>query len=130
MEGMFQNIYMCQYPHNGCRMTLYSVMENGGIFLNMMFLYSINILNLYAKYFGKLSNLQISEQILQWTRENAELLEDSLFKSPLNPLIELFLRLFPEKSNIEENAFKAILQGWISGKLYIEIICKIFRKAI
>lgn len=75
-----------------------------------------------AGYFAKsLYGLQISQQILQWTQENAELLEDSLFESPLDPLIELFLRLFSEKSSIEENTFKAILQGWIAGKLYIEI---------
>lgn len=73
-------------------------------------------------YFAKsLYGLRISEQILQWTQENIDMLEDSLFEDPLGPIVELFLRLFPEKLSVSEGTFRSVLQKWMSGGLYVEI---------
>lgn len=78
--------------------------------------------NRSAVYFAKsLYGLRISEQILRWTQENIDLLENCLFEDPLDPIVELFLHLFPEKVSISMETFQLVSQKWMSGRLYIEI---------
>lgn len=69
--------------------------------------------------------IDISQQILSWTDDNMEMLEECAYDQILYYIIQLFKNLFHNKIKEDIDLVIAISQLWIDGLTYVEI-CKKF----